>query len=123
MEAGEVLTAAGLSGAMLAARSRTAAALSGMALLAASACTRFGIFEAGRGSARDPAATIGPQRERRRLSEAADQAVTRNQLSRVAGPRLPRPQAARNARLLASRIPGNLRGFEEHEVKQRGGPA
>jgi formate-dependent nitrite reductase membrane component NrfD len=83
MEAGEVLTAAGLSGAMLAARSRTAAALSGMALLAASACTRFGIFEAGRGSARDPAATIGPQRERRRLSEAAArQAGTRNQLSR-----------------------------------------
>lgn len=82
MEAGEVLTAAGLSGAILAARSRTAAALSGMALLAASACTRFGIFEAGRGSARDPAATIGPQRERRRLSEAARQAVTGNQLSR-----------------------------------------
>jgi hypothetical protein len=68
MEAGEVLTAAGLSGAVLAGRSRTAAALSGLALLAASVFTRFGIFEAGRVSARDPAATIGPQR--RRLREA-----------------------------------------------------
>ena len=64
MEAGEVLTAAGLSGAVLAGRSRTAAALSGLALMAASACTRFGVFEAGRTSARDPAATIGPQRQR-----------------------------------------------------------
>lgn len=81
MEAGEVLTAAGLSGAVLAGRSRTAAALSGLALLAASACTRFGIFEAGRASARDPAATIGPQR--RRLREAARRAVLRNQLSRT----------------------------------------
>jgi formate-dependent nitrite reductase membrane component NrfD len=66
MEAGEVLTAAGLAGAVLAGRSRTAAALSGLALMAASACTRFGVFEAGRASARDPAATIGPQRQRLR---------------------------------------------------------
>jgi hypothetical protein len=65
MEAGEVLTAAGLSGAVLAGRSRTGAALSGLALMAASACTRFGVFEAGRASARDPADTIRPQRQRR----------------------------------------------------------
>ncbi len=71
MEAGEVLTAAGLSGAVLAGRSRTAAALSGLALMAASACTRFGVFEAGRVSARDPAATIRPQRQR--LRKAARQ--------------------------------------------------
>jgi formate-dependent nitrite reductase membrane component NrfD len=64
MEAGEVLTAAGLSGAVLAGRSRAAAVLSGLALLGASACTRFGVFEAGRASARDPAATVGPQRQR-----------------------------------------------------------
>jgi formate-dependent nitrite reductase membrane component NrfD len=72
MEAGEVLTAAGLSGAVLAGRSRTAAALSGLALMAASACTRFGVFEAGRASARDPAGTIRPQRQRRqqRLRQA-----------------------------------------------------
>jgi formate-dependent nitrite reductase membrane component NrfD len=72
MEAGEVLTAAGLSGAVLAGRSRTGAALSGLALMAASACTRFGVFEAGRASARDPADTIRPQRQRRqrRLRQA-----------------------------------------------------
>jgi len=64
MEAGEVLTAAGLSGAVLAGRSRAAAVVSGLALLGASACTRFGVFEAGRASARDPAATVGPQRQR-----------------------------------------------------------
>jgi formate-dependent nitrite reductase membrane component NrfD len=66
MEAGEVLTAAGLAGAVLAGRSRTAAALSGAALMAASALTRFGVFEAGRASARDPKYTVGPQRERLR---------------------------------------------------------
>jgi formate-dependent nitrite reductase membrane component NrfD len=74
MEAAEVLTAAGLAGAVLAGRSRTAAAVSGAALLAASALTRFGIFEAGRVSARDPAYTVGPQRER--LRRRARQPVT-----------------------------------------------
>jgi hypothetical protein len=39
-------------------------ALSGAALLAASALTRFGIFEAGMASARDPKYTIVPQRQR-----------------------------------------------------------
>ena len=66
MEAGEVLTAAGLAGAVLAGRSRAAAALSGAALMAASALTRFGVFEAGRASARDPTYTVGPQRQRLR---------------------------------------------------------
>ena len=32
--------------------------------MAASALTRFGIFEAGRASAHDPKYTVGPQRER-----------------------------------------------------------
>ncbi len=66
MEAGEVLTAAGLAGAVRAGRSRAAAALSGAALMAASALTRFGVFEAGRASARDPTYTVGPQRQRLR---------------------------------------------------------
>lgn len=64
MRAGEVLTAGGLLGALFAGRSRPVAALSGAALVAASACTRFGIFEAGLASARDPRYTIIPQRER-----------------------------------------------------------
>ncbi|TWP36698.1 polysulfide reductase [Leekyejoonella antrihumi] len=39
-------------------------AVSGTALMAASACTRFGIFHAGQASARDPRYTVVPQRER-----------------------------------------------------------
>jgi len=45
-------------------RSRAGAALSGAALLAGSALLRFGIFEAGQESARDPKYTVVPQRER-----------------------------------------------------------
>lgn len=71
MEAAEVLTAAGLAGAVLAGRSRAAAALSGAALLSASVLTRFGIFFAGRESARDPAYTVGPQRERLQQTASA----------------------------------------------------
>jgi formate-dependent nitrite reductase membrane component NrfD len=64
MEMAEVLTAAGLAGAVLAGQSRTANMLTGAALVASSALTRFGIFEAGQVSARDPKYTVGPQRER-----------------------------------------------------------
>jgi formate-dependent nitrite reductase membrane component NrfD len=64
MEVAEVLTAAGLAGAVLAGGSRTAIKLAGAALLASSALTRFGIFEAGRASARDPKYTVRPQRDR-----------------------------------------------------------
>ncbi len=65
MRAAEALTVAGVAGALtLGRRSRLGAALSGAALLAASACARFGIFEAGRQSAADPRYTVQPQRER-----------------------------------------------------------
>jgi formate-dependent nitrite reductase membrane component NrfD len=64
MEAAEILTTAGLAGAVLAGRSRTVIMLSGAALVASSALTRFGIFEAGLASARDPKYVVGPQRER-----------------------------------------------------------
>jgi formate-dependent nitrite reductase membrane component NrfD len=64
MELAEVLTAAGLTGAVLSGRNRPAAALSGAALIASSALTRFGVFFAGKASARDPAYTVGPQRRR-----------------------------------------------------------
>ena len=61
----KALTAAGaVAAAVAAGRSRRAAVLSGAALLAASALTRFAIFEAGVASAADPAYTVGPQRER-----------------------------------------------------------
>jgi formate-dependent nitrite reductase membrane component NrfD len=64
MTASKVLTAAGALGSLLGGRSRAAAAVSGAALVAGSVCTRFGIFEAGQQSARDPKYTVVPQRER-----------------------------------------------------------
>ncbi|MFH5822101.1 NrfD/PsrC family molybdoenzyme membrane anchor subunit [Georgenia sp. AZ-5] len=64
MRAARYLTAAGAAGSLLAGRSRVAAALSGAALLAGSACTRFGIVKAGIASAKDPKYTVVPQRER-----------------------------------------------------------
>ncbi|MGN6782327.1 MAG: NrfD/PsrC family molybdoenzyme membrane anchor subunit [Marmoricola sp.] len=64
MKAARALTAAGALGAAVAGRSRAVSALSGAALLAGSVCTRFGIFEAGQESARDPKYTVLPQRER-----------------------------------------------------------
>jgi len=60
----EMLTAGGLAGAVLGRRNRVVSALSGAALVAASAMTRFGIFQAGLASARDPKYTIVPQRAR-----------------------------------------------------------
>jgi formate-dependent nitrite reductase membrane component NrfD len=64
VRAGEALTAVGAVGAALGRRDRLATALSGVTLVAGSACARFGIFHAGLASAADPAATIRPQRER-----------------------------------------------------------
>jgi hypothetical protein len=66
MTAARVLTAAGALGTLFARRSRVVAVASGLALLGGSACTRFGIFEAGQASARDPKYTVTPQRDRMR---------------------------------------------------------
>jgi hypothetical protein len=63
MRAGRLLYAAGALVA-LARRDRAATALSGVALMAGSLCTRSGVFEAGLASARDPRYTVVPQRER-----------------------------------------------------------
>ncbi|HEV7933587.1 MAG TPA: NrfD/PsrC family molybdoenzyme membrane anchor subunit [Actinomadura sp.] len=68
MRASQVLACAGLAGAFLGRRSRAVSALSGTALLAASAATRFGVFAAGVASAADPKYTVVPQRERLRRS-------------------------------------------------------
>jgi hypothetical protein len=64
LRAAKALTAIGGLGAAAGGRNRVTSGLSGLALLAGSACTRFGIFEAGRASARDPKYTVVPQRER-----------------------------------------------------------
>jgi hypothetical protein len=64
MKAGKVLGALGVAGANLGRRHRAARAVAGASLLAGSLCTRYGVFHAGMQSARDPAHTVGPQRER-----------------------------------------------------------
>jgi len=62
--AGKVLTVTGVGLAVLGRRSRAVSVLGGASLVSASYLTRFGIFEAGRESARDPRYTVVPQRER-----------------------------------------------------------
>ncbi len=64
LRTGRNLTAAGALGALLGGRSRLASALSGAALLAAAAATRFGIYEGGVASMKDPRYTVVPQRQR-----------------------------------------------------------
>jgi hypothetical protein len=80
VRAGKVLAAAGAAGAALSGLPvlpaglprRTAAAVSGAALLAASVATRWGVFHAGMASARDPKYTVVPQRQRLSDRAAAD---------------------------------------------------
>jgi hypothetical protein len=71
LRAGRALTAAGVVGALLGRRSRVVSALSGLSLLTASLATRFGIFDGGVASAKDPKYVVVPQRERlqRRATE------------------------------------------------------
>ena len=69
VRSGQVLAAGGTAAALLGRRNRVLSGLAGAALLAGSAVTRFGIFEAGRASARDPGYTILPQRDRVRERE------------------------------------------------------
>lgn len=75
----ERLAVAGGVGAVLGGRHRPVAVASGLALLAASALTRFGVFEAGIESAKDPRYTIEPQKRRlaaRRAAGITDDSIT-----------------------------------------------
>ncbi|HEX3425297.1 MAG TPA: NrfD/PsrC family molybdoenzyme membrane anchor subunit [Acidimicrobiales bacterium] len=63
-KAAHILTAGGVALALLGRRRRLVNAVAGGALLAASACTRFAIFEAGKQSAADPKYVVEPQRRR-----------------------------------------------------------
>jgi len=71
----KALTVLGAAGAIFGGRSPLVRRLSGAALMAASAATRFGIFHSGLASAKDPKFTVVPQRERldaaRRARDAA----------------------------------------------------
>jgi hypothetical protein len=55
-------------------RSRFLSALAGLTYIGASIATRFGVFEAGRASARDPKYVVVPQRERLAARQATRQA-------------------------------------------------
>jgi formate-dependent nitrite reductase membrane component NrfD len=76
MKASKACLAAGIVGTVLGRRRRWSAALSGAALMAGSALTRFGVFEAGMASSRDPAHIVVPQRERIRQREETRAAGT-----------------------------------------------
>ncbi|MFC5927121.1 NrfD/PsrC family molybdoenzyme membrane anchor subunit [Micromonospora vulcania] len=65
VRAGNVLLGVGAVAALLSRRSRVLSVISGAVLVASSVATRFGVFEAGMASARDPKYTVVPQRERR----------------------------------------------------------
>lgn len=69
MKASKALTVAGAIGAVAGRRNRVVSAVSGAALMLGSLCTRFGIFEAGIESAKDPKYTVVPQRERKDRGE------------------------------------------------------
>ncbi len=62
-------TALAVLGLVAGRRSRVVSAACGAALVGASVITRFGVFEAGLASARDPKYTVVPQRERRARRE------------------------------------------------------
>lgn len=64
MRIARACTAVGGLAAAFAGRSRSLSALAGLSLTAGAVCTRFGVFEAGMASARDPQYTVAPQRER-----------------------------------------------------------
>ncbi|MFT4084755.1 MAG: polysulfide reductase NrfD, partial [Nocardioides sp.] len=75
----ERLAVAGGLGTLIGGRRRPLAVASGLALLAASALTRFAVFEAGIESAKDPRYTIEPQRRRlaaRRAAGQTDDSIT-----------------------------------------------
>lgn len=72
LKAAKACTAVGGAGAaLLAGRSRSAAAVSGALLALGSVLVRFGVFDAGMISAKDPRYTVEPQRARARARAAA----------------------------------------------------
>ncbi len=75
----EALAVAGGIGTLLGGRRRGIAVAAGLSLAAASALTRFGVFEAGIHSAQDPRYTIEPQKRRlaaRRAAGVTDDSIT-----------------------------------------------
>lgn len=76
MKAARALTVTGVGLSLLGRRSRLARAVAGAAYVAGSVTLRFGIFEAGLASARDPKYVVVPQRERLEKRAAEQRKVT-----------------------------------------------
>ncbi len=80
LKGSRVALVSGSIGALLAPRlgrwGRTVQVLSGLALTAGAALTRFGIYEGGMASAKDPKYTVVPQRERLEARKAAQAAAS-----------------------------------------------
>ena len=76
MRAARACTASGMGLAILGGRTRLGAVVSGTLLAAGSLLTRFGVFEAGMASAKDPKYTVVPQRERLAAREAGQQVAS-----------------------------------------------
>ncbi|MCW2866819.1 MAG: Polysulfide reductase, NrfD [Marmoricola sp.] len=95
MKAARALTVSGAALSVVGHRSRLARAVAGAAYVAGSVTTRFGVFEAGLASARDPKYVVVPQRERlaRRQAEkeAAEQGDSRAREDAVGRPAGPLP--------------------------------
>ena len=75
----ERLSVIGGAGVLLGGRRRWVAAASGLALMASSALTRWGVFWAGKESVKDPRYTVIPQRnrlEKRRAAGITDDSIT-----------------------------------------------
>ena len=71
LRAARALTVAGGAAAAVGGHSRVLSAAAGAALATGSLLTRFGVFQAGLASAKDPKYTVVPQRERLERGEAA----------------------------------------------------
>ncbi|HEY6935230.1 MAG TPA: NrfD/PsrC family molybdoenzyme membrane anchor subunit [Marmoricola sp.] len=69
MRAARAMTAGATVASLAGGRNRVVSALAGATYIAASLMTRFGIFEAGVASSKDPKYTVVPQRERLRRRE------------------------------------------------------
>jgi hypothetical protein len=76
LRAAKSCTAAGAALTVVAGRRRAGAVAAGALLAAGSLLTRFGVFEAGMASAKDPKYTVVPQRERLAAREAGQQVAS-----------------------------------------------
>jgi hypothetical protein len=73
MKTARALTAASAAVSLLGGRSRAVSVVAGASYVTASLLTRFGVFEAGLASAKDPKYTVVPQKQR--LARASEEGL------------------------------------------------